>query len=160
MIRPRPTALLVLAAAVASGCSPGNTEGGGARPEFYWTIVNNSDKPIFTVLQQGDRATGVIEPGDPELPEGNFSAVIPAGEDVQFQEGRAVAGDTAPGGCFSGQDRWVVRSRSGDTEGFRVRSPVEGIVEDLEVLWYVSGGTCTDQDELIWEYDGDPTATT
>ena len=134
-------------------------EGGSDRPDFYWTIVNNSNETIFTVLQQGDRATGVIEPGDPELPEGNFSVAFPAGEDVQFREGWAVAGDTSPGGCYNGQDRWVVRSRSGDLDSSWIGSPVNDVVEDLEVLWHIDGSMCTDQENLVWEYNGGPTAT-
>lgn len=46
-----------------------------------------------------------------------------------------------------------MRSRSGLT-GVISGTPIAEFVDDLEILTPVASGTCTDLEELVWEYNG------
>lgn len=149
-MRPRTLlAVIVTIVGITTSCDGLGGEG-GAGPKFYWVIVNDSDENIFSVSSQRDE-NGVPLPATPDQVSGNFGGTILAGETAYLGQGSASIGD-ADGGCFNGQHGWIVRSRSGS--GYAPRTPIDEFQDDLEILTYMPPLTCTDQEELVWEYSG------
>jgi hypothetical protein len=132
-------ATCVLAACFfTSGCTDWFGDENTAPRPFEVVVVNNSDQPIYHVFGEADATE----------PEGRFSATRPEEESV-IGIGVAKVGDEL-GGCFD-DNLWLVVSRSG--ERYR-QGDISEYADDLDIIRHFSPGECTDQEQIIVEYDG------
>ena len=132
---------------VTAGCLGEHANETGNKA-FAFEIVNNSDEPIYYVIntRREDGRRLEVQPDDPV---GNYFAVA-AGDATTVGQGGPATVDQPDGGCFRGQQQWVVLA---DTPP----ESTEGDVTDLgaiEVLTYLEPGACTDQERIVWEYNG------
>lgn len=101
-------------------------------------VANQSGRPIYYAF--GD--------SDPDEPTGRFETVFP-GEEFSLGFGVAAIGDE-PGGCFK-QALWVLTDRTGQTYE---QGDISEYADDYEIIRHFSSGECTDQEQIIVEYDG------
>lgn len=137
--RPRLAASFCLAAClVAQGCAGWFGDENTSPARFEVVVSNQSDRDIYFAFG---------ESGDTE-PTGRFETVFP-GEEFSLGFGVAAVGDE-PGGCFT-QPVWVLTSRSG--QSYR-QGDISEYADDFEVIRHFGTGECTDQEQIVVEYDG------
>ena len=123
---------------VAGGCTDWFGDENTTPARFEVVVANHSDQPVYHVF--GD--------ADADEPTGRFSATR-SEEASTIRIGVAKVGDD-PGGCFD-NNLWVLTSRSG--QSFR-QGDISEYAGDLEVIRHFSPGECTEQEQIIVEYDG------
>lgn len=131
--------LTAIAALLTGACAYPFGDENTAPRQFEVLVANGTDQPIYFTSTQPD----VTEPS------GRFSA-IRAGEERAIGIGVAAVGDE-PGGCFD-DHLWLFRTLS-DQE-YRQGTDISDHLDDVEIVGHFPAGDCTDEEQIVVEYDG------
>ena len=131
-------AFAAAASFLAGGCASWFGDENSAPRPFDVVITNDSNDPIYYAFGSADAAQ----------PSGRFETVYP-GESFSLGRGSFESRDQV-GGCFR-RPLWVLTSRSGQ---IYQQGDISEYADDLEIIRHFSPGECTDQEQIIVEYDG------
>jgi hypothetical protein len=124
---------------VCGACAHPFGDENSAPSPFEVLVVNESGEPLYFTTTEPE----VTEPG------GRFSAVR-SGEEVSIGMGRFGVEDR-PGGCFD-KHLWFFRSVS--NRPYPQGTDISEHLDDIELVGHFLPGECTDQEQIIFEYDG------
>jgi hypothetical protein len=131
--------LLIVMTTATSACAHILGDENSSPEQFEVVVINNSDEPVYSVHS----------PPEATAPTGAIGAVR-VGEERSIGIGVAAIGDE-PGGCFDSH-LWLLRSRTGRT--YPQADEVSDYADEFEVIRHFAPDECTDQEQIIVEYDG------